>query len=157
MEVGRSQSYGTFRAHERYREAMAELLQQTRARVRASQEKALEIGSGNSERRIAEREATREAETARVRNQVLGASRKGESPETPARPPRVDRVDISDASREVLARLGNDLLEEEDAQERPKVERLKNEDRQSKLFSPERLERAAGRLLDAGAEFERKS
>ena len=171
MEVSRSQTHGTFRAHERYREAMAELVQQTRARVRASQEKVLEVGRELSERRAGEREASRETEAARVRDQVLGVGRKaeagrirnqvqgagreGESPETPVRPARVDRVDISDASREVLARLGNDLNEREEAQERPKVERLKDEYRQSKLFIPERLERASERLLAAAAKFER--
>ena len=171
MEVGRSQTYGTFRAHEQYREAMAELLQQTRARVRASQVKALEVGRELSERRAGEREASREAENARVRNEVLGAGREAENArvrnqvqgagretegnEAPGRLARVDRVDISNASREVLARLGNDLDENEAAEERPKVKRLKAAYRNSKLFSPERLERASERLLDAGAELTR--
>lgn len=60
---------------------------------------------------------------------------------------RRDKLEISDHSRQVMARLDQALDHADDAEVRPKIERLKQAYANGELNNPERMAQAAERML----------
>ena len=138
MDVGRSNSSGPSQAHQRYREAVADLFRRTRARVQSARQDAARIGEELGEnRQVESRERSNVERSPQRPNGVPEVHRRG--------PQGGDRVDISNASMERISEM---LEREGDEGERAKVARLKHAFHSGNLNNPERMERAAQRMLD---------
>lgn len=122
-------------AHERYREAMADLVRRTRDKVQDARDSAQETSERTATRRA---EAQVHAHHARRRASLAGSDAAA----------RVDTVEISGD----VAALAQAAPEDGDEAVRSKVERLKEAYRAGTLHTPERVERAAQNLLRGTAE-----
>ncbi len=141
MNVGNSHGSGSSQAHERYREAMADLLRRTRARVQSARQAAVRHGQEVSENRRAESKERANVERSPQRHADQGA------PERPNSGANTrDRVDISNAA---MARIHEMLDHGGEEHRRERVERLRRAFHSGTLNNPERMERAAERILNA--------
>ena len=137
MDVNHTNGTDRVRAYERYREAMAELVRRTRGKVENARDAAESAGERSETRRA---DALKQAHHAQRRATIARADAKDD------RAP-VDTVEIS-GDLAALARVRDGGDDEAGATRvRPKIARLMHAYRNGELHTPERLERAAERLL----------
>ena len=161
MNVGRPHSQGAYRAQQRYREAMVELLLRTRKGVQDARREV--VGTGAELPEIPSAGADGGAEQGKVGGKQVPQAHANEvlpnkhheanvhHRDDAAGHHRRDKIEISESSRQVLARLDQALDHADDAEVRPKIERLKEAHRAGELNSPERMARAAERMLRSHA------
>ena len=140
MDIGKNTPSGVQRAHQRYRDAMVDLIRRTRSKVQHERHEAARTRQAAAE--DARTEATERRERLEQARSKMAESR------------QADRIDISPESQE---RVRTALAEGDDEVQRPKIERLKHAYRTGKLFSPERLEAAAERMLQGNPEAVRET